>query len=72
MSPAHLTATYVNDEVFDPVYEAAVQVVEEAVVNAMVAADDMTTLKPAGKVVRALPHKSLVEVMQRYGRVACL
>jgi len=66
LSPTHLTAKYVNDEAFDPIYEAAVQSVEEAVVNAMIAAEDMTTLKPAGKTVRALPHEKLVDVMRRF------
>ncbi len=68
LSPSHLTAAYLNDEVFDSIYEAAVQAVDEAVINAMVAAEDMTTLRPAGKTVRAIPHSKLVEVMQRYGR----
>ncbi len=66
-SPAHLTLQHLNDECFDEIYEAAVQSVEEAVVNAMVAAEDMTTLRPAGKVVRALPRGPLQAVMSRYG-----
>ena len=69
VSPVHLSKGYVNDEAFNPIYEAVVQAVEEAVINAMVAADDMTTLRPAGKTVRAIPHKALVEVMGKYGRM---
>lgn len=45
---------YINDELFDPIYMAAVDAIEEAVVNAMLAAEDMTTLRPAGKTCRAI------------------
>ena len=43
-----------NDECFDPVYLAAVEAIEEAVVNAMLAAEDMTTLRPPGLNCRAI------------------
>lgn len=48
-----------NDEVFDPIYLAATEAIEEAVVNAMVAAEDMTTLRPAGHVCQAIDHDRL-------------
>ncbi len=57
-----------NDEVFDDIYLAAVEAVEEAVLNAMVAAQDMTTVRPDGLVCRAIDHDRLVEIMTRYGR----
>ena len=53
----------INDEAFDPIYLAAVEVIEEAVVNAMLAADDMTTVRPAGQVCRALDANRLMELM---------
>lgn len=59
-----------NDELFDPIYLAAVEAVEEAVVNAMLAAEPLTTLRPAGQVVPALPAEALVELMRRYGRMS--
>ena len=59
-----------NDEVFDSIYMAAVEAVEEAVLNALVAADDMTTVRPAGLTCRALDHDRLVEIMRRHGRCA--
>ena len=66
---ARSNASYIHDDYFDPLYEAAVQATEEAIVNAMVAAADTPTIKlPAGRVCRALPHDRLVEVMRRYGR----
>ena len=62
-------ASYINDEHFDGFYEAAVQSTEEAIVNAMVAAEDMSTIKsPSGRICRALPHDQLIDIMQRYGR----
>jgi len=49
----------INDEHFDRVYEAAVQAVEEAVVNALVAAEDTPTFRPCGAIVRAIDHDVL-------------
>jgi D-aminopeptidase len=50
-------------------YLAAVEAVEEAVVNAMVAADSMTTVRPSGKLCRAIDHNRLCEIMRKYGRL---
>lgn len=69
-APTHLKLDCLNDEVFDDIYLAAVEAVEEAVLNAMLAAEDMTTLRPEGLVCRALDHQQLVEVMRRHGRCA--
>jgi D-aminopeptidase len=41
--------------------------VEEAVVNALLAAEDMTTLRPAGHICRALDHDQLLAIMKQYG-----
>jgi D-aminopeptidase len=68
ISSVRLSFDYVNDEAFDPIYLAAVEAVEESVINAMVAAQDMTTLRPAGMTCRAIDHTRLVEVMRQYGR----
>lgn len=65
---ARLQLECLNDEVLDDVYLAAVESVEEAVLNALVAAGDMTTLRPRGKVCRAIDHGRLVEIMRRHGR----
>lgn len=61
--------TYLNDEAFDPVYEAVAQATEEAVVNALLAADAMASLKPHGRVIPALDPARLMEHMRRYGRL---
>ncbi|HTD11045.1 MAG TPA: P1 family peptidase [Steroidobacteraceae bacterium] len=51
----------------DPLFAATVQATEEAVVNAMVAAQDMTGVD--GHHVRALPHEQLRAVLAKYNRL---
>jgi len=55
-----------NDQI-DPIFLATVQSTEEAVVNAMVAAETMTGVN--GRTVVALPHDKLREVLQKYNRL---
>ncbi len=47
-------------------FQAAAEATEEAILNAMVAAETMTG--QAGRVSHALPHALLVEAMERYAR----
>ncbi|HXX45180.1 MAG TPA: P1 family peptidase, partial [Candidatus Acidoferrales bacterium] len=54
-----------NDRI-NPIFLATVQATEEAVVNAMVAAETMTGRK--GHTVEALPHDRLQELMKKYNR----
>jgi D-aminopeptidase len=49
-------------------FQATVEATEEAVINAMVAARDMTGDR--GHLVKALPHDELREVLKRYNRLA--
>lgn len=56
-----------NDELLDGVYGAAVEAIEEAVVNALVAAESETTFKPAGRRCSAIDHDALVAIMRRHG-----
>jgi D-aminopeptidase len=58
--------TCLNDHYLDSIYEATVQAVEEAVVNAMIAAESMTTVKPAGYVFRAIDHDRLRQIMKMH------
>ncbi len=48
------------------VYEATVQATEEAIINALVAAETMTGID--GHVMRALPHDRLCQVLKKYNR----
>ncbi len=52
----------------DPIFEATVQATEEAIINAMVAAETMTGIN--GNTAVLLPHESLREVLRKYGRLA--
>jgi L-aminopeptidase/D-esterase-like protein len=52
----------------NPIFLAAVEATEEAVVNAMVAAETMTGIND--RTVMALPHDKLREVLKKYNRLA--
>jgi L-aminopeptidase/D-esterase-like protein len=55
-----------NDEM-EPLFLATVQCVEEAVINAMIAAETMTGINDF--TVRAIPHRELQEVLRKYNRL---
>ncbi len=56
-----------NDQI-NPVFLATVQATEEAVVNALIAAETMTGVK--GHSVIALPHDQLQNLLKKYNRFA--
>jgi L-aminopeptidase/D-esterase-like protein len=56
------------NERLTPLFAATVQATEEAIINAMIAAEDMTGIN--GNKVYALPHDRLREVLRKYGRLA--
>jgi D-aminopeptidase len=58
----------VPNDMMDGLFAATVQATEEAIVNAMVAAEDMTGID--GHHVRALPHEQLRAVLAKYNRLA--
>ena len=59
MAGSRRTLETVNDGLFDPIYLAAAEAVEEAVINALLAAEDMTTLRPPDLVCRAIDAERL-------------
>ena len=59
----------VNDEMFDAIYLAAVEAIEEAILNAMIAAEPMVSFRPAGRLVAAIDHAELRALMARYNRI---
>ncbi|NRP20622.1 Beta-peptidyl aminopeptidase BapA [Ensifer adhaerens] len=67
-APPRLTLEIVNDEMLDPVYLATVDSVEEAVVNAMLAAEDSGGTAHDRFKIDAIKHGPLVEVLRKYGR----
>ncbi|GGG52734.1 DmpA family aminopeptidase [Bizionia arctica] len=55
-----------NDQLM-PVFEATVQAVEEAIINAMIAAETMEGIN--GNKAYALPHDLLIETLKKYNRI---
>ena len=55
-----------NDRI-DPLFEATVEATEEAIVNALVAAEPMTG--QGGHTVPALPHEQVQRLLQQHGRL---
>lgn len=55
-----------NDQI-NPIFEATIEATEEAVINALLAAETMTGYKD--RTVYALPHDELVAIMKQYGRM---
>jgi len=54
-------------EMLDPLYLAAVEATEEAILNAMLAAETMVGIN--GNTLHALPHDQLQEILNQYGRL---
>jgi D-aminopeptidase len=54
-------------ERLDKIYEATVQATEEAIINAMVAAETMKGNN--GSIIYALPHNRVQEVLKKYNRL---
>lgn len=55
------------NERIDPLFEAATSATEEAIVNAMIAAETMEGVN--GNKVYAIPHDRLIQVMKKYNRI---
>ena len=68
LSKSKLQFEYINDEAFDDIYLSIVQSVEESVINAMLAADDMETIRPEGFVCKAINYEDLIKIMKKYGK----
>lgn len=66
--PQHLGAVFtrmeLNGEMLDPLYLAAVEAVDEAVINAIVAGEDVAAVKPEGLVVKGIDTAKLTEIFR--------
>ena len=69
LSPAKQSFEILNGELMDPIYLAAVEATDEAVINALIAAESMTTVFPPGVKCAAIDHQQLCDVMRKYGRL---
>ncbi|HEX8640441.1 MAG TPA: P1 family peptidase [Allosphingosinicella sp.] len=65
--PAPRTVQMYSNDLLTPLFEAATQATEEAVVNAMVAAETMEGAD--GVRVPRLPHRAVRDILRRYGRL---
>jgi len=59
-----------DDELFDPVYMAVVDCTEEAVINALLAAEDMVGTRDHKERIEAMPTDRVLDIMKRYGRLS--
>jgi len=59
---------FINDHHCEKIYAGAVQSVEEAVINAMIAAESVPTIKPPDHILEAIDHVQLINLMKQYGR----
>lgn len=55
------------NDLINPLFEATVQAVEEAIINAMVAAETMEGIN--GNKAYGLPHKLVVDLLKKYNRI---
>jgi L-aminopeptidase/D-esterase-like protein len=62
-----VTPTMLPNDRMNPLFAATAQAVEEAIVNAMIAAETMTGAN--GVTVRALPHDELQRILKKYNRL---
>src|SRR6266550_4274345 len=64
---ASVSVTMLPNERIDPLFQATIQATEDAIVNAMVAAETMTGIN--GMRVYALPHERLRAALRKYNRL---
>ncbi|MEZ5345348.1 MAG: P1 family peptidase [Pyrinomonadaceae bacterium] len=57
----------IDSSFINPVFQATVEATEEAIINAMIAAEDMEGIN--GNKVFAIPHDQLKTVLKKYGRL---
>jgi D-aminopeptidase len=55
------------NDLINPLFEATVQAVEEAIINAMVAAETMEGIN--GNKAYALPHNLVIDLLKKYNRI---
>jgi D-aminopeptidase len=67
--PGLFHTDWLNDAHCDAVYAAAVDAVEESILNALLAAESVPTFKPPGAVLQALDPERLLALLREYGRL---
>ena len=59
--------TMLSNQFISPLFQATIQATEEAIVNALIAAETMVGIN--ANTVYALPHDRLLQVLAQYGRL---
>ncbi len=67
--PLQFAVEIMNDAHCDAMYQGAVEAVEEAIINALIAAETMPIIKPAGYQWDAIDHQALCDLMRKFGRM---
>ena len=67
--PHSFRSEWLNDAHCDELYAPAVSAIEEAILNALLAAQSVPTFKPPGGMLTALDHERLLELMREYRRL---
>ena len=65
--PYSFSAEWLNDAHSDAVYQPTVEAIEEAVINALLAAESVPTRMPPGFTLAAIDPQRLLDVLRRYG-----
>ena len=55
------------NDLINPLFEATVQAVEEAIINAMIAAETMEGIN--GNKAYGLPHNLVIDLLRKYNRI---
>jgi D-aminopeptidase len=61
------TVEQISNDQINPLFEATVQAVEEAIINAMIAAETIEGIN--GNKSYSLPHKKLISILKKYNRL---
>jgi D-aminopeptidase len=64
--PTEQPVQWLGDGWMDPVYKAAVEAVEEAILNALLAAETVPTVKPPGQQLKAIDVRRLQALIDRH------
>ena len=63
----HTSLEDLPNDMINPLFDATVQATEEAIINAMVAAETMEGIN--GNKAYALPHKLVIDILKKYNRI---
>ena len=69
VQPRSFHSEWLNDAHCDEVYAATVSAIEESILNALLAAESVPTYRPRGRVLEALDHGRLLDLLREYRRM---